>query len=208
MGLACVSLSLSVPGVGTAHPSACADQRGDPPRAKVPGEDGRDDAGEPAAAYHEQPIVAFSTAYGAAATWLLPSSCGGSVTKNRDAEPVRRRAHESQAHNGDASHRHGHASVRSPSRHGELPALAVRRMLRQHDCAESVASDGGGGGAGEAEQDEQAGMARAVAAARCARARAWPPKFAEGRERGLPATGLWLNALGRPIMSQRTCMLP
>ena len=38
-------------------------------------------------------------------------------------------------------------------------------MLRQHDCADSVASDGGGGGAGEAEQDEQAGMARTVAAA-------------------------------------------
>ena len=64
---------------------------------------------------------------------------------------------------------------------GELPALAVRRMLRQHDCADSVASDEGGGGAGEAAQDEQAGMARAVAAARCARASA---KFAEGRARG------------------------
>ena len=41
----------------------------------------------------------------------------------------------------------------------------MRRMLRQHDCADSVASDGGGGGAGEAERDEQAGEACAVAAA-------------------------------------------
>eukprot|EP00964_Phaeocystis_antarctica_P028200 scaffold15901_cov49-Phaeocystis_antarctica.AAC.1 len=62
-------------------------------------------------------------------------------------------------------------------------------MLHQHDCADSVASDGGGGGAGEAEQDEQAGMACAVAAARCARASAGRPSLPRGRERGLLEAG-------------------
>eukprot|EP00964_Phaeocystis_antarctica_P022369 scaffold12410_cov56-Phaeocystis_antarctica.AAC.2 len=53
-------------------------------------------------------------------------------------------------------------------------------MLRQHDCTDSVASDGGGGGAGEAEQDEQAGEACAVAAPGAERA--WPPKVCRGGE--------------------------
>ena len=69
--------------------------------------------------------------------------------------------------------RHGHAgSALAFGTLCELPALAVRRVLRLHDCADSVASDGSGGGAGEVEQDEQAGTGCAVAAA-TSRERAW-----------------------------------
>ena len=46
-----------------AHQLAPTSHRGAPPRAEARGEDGRDDAGEPAA-HREQPIVALSTAYG------------------------------------------------------------------------------------------------------------------------------------------------
>ena len=112
----------------------------------------------------------------------------------------------------DASHvhgRHGYASgALTFEASGELPALAVRRMLRQHGCADSVASDGGGGGAGEAEQDAQAGMTCAV---RRQRWRRLPPLAAAGaRERERLAAKFAEGARARTRsqeMSQRPCML-
>ena len=145
----CVCLSLSVPGVSTARPSACADQpsrrftacrgtrRGRPRR--------RWRARHPSRAAHRCPVYGLRER----PTWLLPSSCGGSVTKTRGAEPVRRVAvarirPTSRRHNGDASHMAGHASGALAFKAScELPALAVRRMLRQHDCRHWLASDGG-----------------------------------------------------------------
>ena len=153
-----------------AHQLAPTSHRGAPPRAEALGEDGRDDAGEPAA-HREQPVVAFSTACGS----------GGHLAPTIQ---LRRFSHEDSRRGARVTQSPRVASTTGTRRtwpawprkrapafeaSGELPALAVRRMLRQHDCADSVASDGGGGGAGEAEQDEQAGEACAVAAARCAR---------------------------------------
>ena len=124
-------VSLSVPGVSTARPSASADQpsrrstacrgtrRGRPRR--------RWRARRPSRAAHRCPVYGLRER----PTWLLPSSCGGSVTKTRGAEPVRRVAvarirTTSRRHNGDASHihgRHGHARALTFEASGELPAL-------------------------------------------------------------------------------------
>ena len=85
---------------------------------------------------------------------------------------------------------------------GELPALAVRRMLRQHVCRHSWRWMEVVEVRDEAAQDEQAGTGCAVAAVR-SRERAWvsPPSFMlQGRKRGL--------ALHRRVHSHsigRTC---
>ena len=159
-----------------AHQLAPTSHRGAPPRAEARGEDGRDDAGEPAA-HREQPIVAFSTACGSGPPGSYHPAAA--VQSRRLATRGARVTQSPRVASPTGTRRTWPAwpRKRAPAfeASGELPALAVRRMLRQHDCADSVASDGGGGGAGEAEQDEQAGMARAVAAARCARRGAWPP---------------------------------
>ena len=167
-----------------AHQLAPTSHRGAPPRAEARGEDGRDDAGEPAA-HREQPIVAFSTEYGS----------GGRLAPTIQ---LRRFSHEESRRGARVTQSPRVASPTGTRRtwpawprkraltfgaSGELPALAVRRMLRQHDCADSVASDGGGGGAGEAEQDEQAGMARAAAAAQVrASERSAPAQVCRGGE--------------------------
>ena len=164
-------VSLSVPGVGTAHPSACADQPSRPSTACQSTRRGRPRRCWRARrrlsrAAPSSPSLRRAGA-GPPCSYLPAAAC--SATKTRDAEPVSRREPASRRHTW--TRRTWPAQPRKRAltfeASGELPALAVRRMLRQHDCADSVASDGGGGGAGEAEQDEQAGEACAVAAARC-----------------------------------------
>ena len=165
----CVGVKgVSVPGASTARPSACADQpsrrstacrgtrRGRPRRrwrARRPPRAARRcllyglQERRPPGSYHPAAAVQ-SRRLATRGARVTQSPRVASPTGTRRTWPARPRK---RALTFEAS--------------GELPALAVRRMLRQHDCADSVASDGGGGGAGEAEQDEQAGMACAAAAA-------------------------------------------
>ena len=77
--------------------------------------------------------------------------------------------------------RHGHASgALAFEASGVLPALAVRRMLRQHVCRHSWRRMEVVKVRDEAAQDEQAGTGCAVAAAQVRASERLAAKFAEG----------------------------
>ena len=159
LGLGCVSLSLSVPGVSTARPAACADQpsrrstacrgtrRGRPRRrwrARRPSRAAHrcpayGDGSGPPGSYH--PAAAVRSRRLAARSPCDESPSHGSVPRVAGTTGTRRTWPATQS---------GALAFKAPC---ELPALAVRRILRQHDCRHWLASDGAGG-AGEVEQDE------------------------------------------------------
>ena len=196
---------MSVPGVGTAHPSACADQPSRPSTACQSTRRGRPRRCWRARRRLSRAAPSSPSLRRAGAAHLAPtiqlrrfghedSRRGARVTTSpRVASPMGTRRTwparpRKRALTFEAS--------------GELPALAVRRMLRQHGCADSVEHGRAG----------RHGLRRAAAAvqacafsAACRRQvraeRALRPSLPRGRERGLAA-----RRIGWALVRQRTCM--
>ena len=170
LGLGCVSLSLSVPGVSTARPAACADQpsrrstacrgtrRGRPRRrwrARRPSRAAHrcpayGDGSGPPGSYH--PAAAVRSRRLAARSPCDESPSHGSVPRVAGTTGTRRTWPATQS---------GALAFKAPC---ELPALAVRRILRQHDCRHWLASDGAGGAGEESRTSRQARPGRQVSA--------------------------------------------